>query len=101
MHSSDFMHTDPCPDHDNPHPNAPELFTVHHNGDFSGDVMIDLEGWRVEETQSADSQFARHGQPIYTVRVPFEVIAELVAQCVASRKISELESGNYKKILGL
>jgi hypothetical protein len=98
MHSTDMLYTDYFP---RPGQQTPESFTFHHNGDFSGDVKLDLEAWRVEEVAAADSQGARHGNAIMRVEIPFEVIARLVADAVRSNLIAQLEQDDYREILDL
>jgi hypothetical protein len=97
MISTDIRYTGPSIDDRE----YPELFTVHHNGDYSGNVLINLEADRVEEVVSADSQMARHGKAIAEVTIPFEVLAKLVADAIRSAKVGALEDADYKKILGI
>jgi hypothetical protein len=101
MHNSNIMYTDPFPDRDQPNKGAPESFNFNHNGDFSGDVWLDLEGWRVEKIHDEGSPYARHGQPIYNIRIPFPVLAELVAEAVRDRRVSDYENMGYERLLGL
>jgi hypothetical protein len=101
MHSSQYMYTDPYPRLGQPGAGGPEQFNFNHNGDFSGDVLLDIEGWRVDLVHTSDSPYARHGEAIYQVKIPFEVLAELVAEAVLRNKIANLENDDYKKILGL
>ena len=95
MHSSEYMYEDPD------QPGGPEQFNFQHNGDFSGDVVLDLEDWRVNTIHTANSPYARHGQAIIEVKIPFQVLAELVAEAVLGKKIADLENADYKKVLGL
>ena len=101
MHSSEYVYTDQVPDHDNPHPLTPELFYFHHNGDFSGDVIINLEAWRTVQTVEPCDFGSRNDQGICEVKIPFEVLAQLVSEAVLSKRVSDLEQANYRKILGL
>jgi len=102
MHSSEYMHEEPVPDRAQPYPAyTPELFSMAHNGDFSGDVSFFIEGWRVDQEYAAESQFARHHQPIMRVKIPFAILGQLVAEAVLTKKVSDLEQADYKTLLGL
>jgi hypothetical protein len=99
MHSTDFVFTDEIPDRENPHPHVEELIIVHHNGDFSGTLIFNLETWRVDEAPFGATK--RNDQNTCEVKVPFEVVAKLVAEAVLSKKISTLEEAEYREVLGL
>ncbi len=101
MHSTEIMYTDRTPGHDQPWTGGPELFGAFHNGDYSGDVWFDMEAWRVTLTHEAESQFARHGQAIVQAKIPFEVLAKIVADAVRDQRVSSLEQADYKEVLGL
>ena len=59
--------------------NGKEIY-FHHNGDFSGDVIINSDG---KET-----------------KIPAKAILELVAYCyVLSKKIGKLENMSYEELL--
>lgn len=55
---------------------------IHHNGDYSGDVVITRDG-------------AAH------LEVPFEDLLGLVAEYVRSRKLSQLEDADTEELFGL
>jgi hypothetical protein len=76
-----------------------ELFSVLHNGDFEGDITINMEGRHRIMPGCISSM--RHDQPTYDVCIPFEVLAEIVAAAVQRVAIAELEDADYKDILGL
>jgi hypothetical protein len=97
MHSMDIMYHNNI---DTKHPN-PEAFDVHHNGSFSGDIKICLEDYRVKTIHEADSQWARHGQAIVEITIPFEVIAEVVAEAVRRRVIANTQNADWAEVLGL
>lgn len=57
-------------------------WTVHFNGDFSGDIELHAPGF-----------------PTGVTKVPFEVLAEVVAEKVRRDRISELENASAEEIL--
>jgi len=109
MHSVDIMYTDWVElleaESRQPRRQYPELFTVHYNGDFSGDIKINMEDWHVELIEEADGPGARHGHAIVQVELPFEVVARIVAAYVINEKVHRLEtlddSRHWKEALGL
>jgi hypothetical protein len=65
-------------------------YTVHHNGDYSGDVIIALAGG--DEPYVAETEL----RPI-----PFQLMEKLVAEKVRDERISALEQMEPKRLLGL
>jgi len=62
-------------------------FIIHHNGDFSGKVII--------------KEISLGGESIIQHSIPFEVLMTIVSKAVVNKKISELEQKTPKEILGL
>lgn len=58
--------------------------TIHHNGDYSGDVKINVPKHRVEEFNAPNS--------VYEIEIPFEVLRSLVLDYIRNRTISNFES---------
>lgn len=93
--------------------------TVHHNGDFSGDVHIIVPTYHPNKnydpeavqfvanaTQRADMQRLLHGPDdllpdYYEVKIPFRVMIDMVAEKLRRDLISELEQMEEFKILRL
>jgi hypothetical protein len=96
MHGFDIMYTDPF---DREH-QYPERFDVMHQGDFSGDVIINMEAWHVEEVAKARSPEARHGNAIVEAKIPFEVLAQIVAEYLKNKRISRMQEAAWRDILG-
>ncbi len=63
------------------HTTEGEKFRFHHNGDFSGDVVI------------VNNETDEH------IRVPMSDLLSLVAKYVRQRRIEELESASDEEIL--
>lgn len=85
MHSTDIHYTGPSRN---------ELFTAHHDGDIAGpgsEISLRLPAGRADLEQDGGC----------TIRIPFDVIAWLVADAVRARKISDLEGMETRKVLGL
>jgi hypothetical protein len=95
MHSMDIMYYG-----DDTERQYPEAFDVLHNGNFSGDIKIELEDYHVT-TLPGDLRPARHGQAIVEVTIPFEVIAEVVAEALRRRAVAKLENADWEEVLGL
>ncbi len=57
-------------------------YTIHHDGDFDGDVLI-----------------ISH-KPERRTTLPFDLLEELVAKAVKRRRIAKLESAGTREILG-
>jgi hypothetical protein len=86
MHSMDIMYSGDY------HGGGTELFTVQHSGDFSGDVIINLEQPRVVKLV---------GSGVHEVTIPFEVLARIVAEKIRGDEIAEYEQMDWKTILGV
>lgn len=71
-----------------------ETFTVHHSGDYSGDVWITLEGARVEDLGEVEPD-VRH----YLVKIPFDVLKELVTNYARVHAIETLEQASSDELL--
>jgi hypothetical protein len=79
-------------------------FTIHHNGDFSGDVIIQIpDSYRTGPNQSDSRRvtfepeidadrigYFRSAQ--HSITIPFEVLQELVGRKIISDKIGLYES---------
>ena len=59
--------------------------TIHHNGDYSGDVKIDVPRGKTNTFATPTNQFVE-------VEIPFEVLRSLVLDYLRSKTISNLES---------
>jgi hypothetical protein len=107
MHSFDIMYTDHATIWGQkrvPPREYPELYVVHHNGDWSGDIKINMEAWHSELLVAGDSHYARHGNPIIEIAIPFDVVARIVAAYVTDRKVRFWETlpvNNWKEVFGL
>ena len=66
-------------------------WTAHHNGDFSGDVIID------GPTIDIDPTIHKNGKS--TIAVPMFVLERIVAQAVRNRQIEKWEEADVEKIL--
>jgi hypothetical protein len=65
------------------------VYTVHHNGDFSGDVIVRGDSEAMDST-------LYHIDHSRDVHIPFEVMERLVAEKVRQRYI-EWEEQNYDR----
>ena len=72
------------------HTTTIDEITFHHNGDYSGDVLIN--GAEVEIDGYDGST---------TVTMPFEVLAEFVAEAVRAQRTARLEQLEWYQVLGL
>jgi hypothetical protein len=70
-----------------------EDFTVHHNGDYSGDVWITVEGSRLEDLGEVEPGVHHH-----IVKIPFDVMKELVANWARANIISDYEQMSADEI---
>ena len=70
---------------------AAPRFTINHNGDFSGDVIIN---YFVRGVSSKDKD-------VEEMTVPFELLRQLVAEYVRSERIRALEHASAENILGV
>ena len=65
-----------------------EKFTIHHNGDYSGDVYVIIRNPKRIE-RSAD----------YTcVEIPFEVLRRMVLDYIRNKAVTEIKSADYDKL---
>lgn len=102
MHHHGYIHTEPHPEVEQPYPpSTPEAFDINHNGDYSGDAHLTIEGWRVTTVYEADSEFARHGQPIMRVKLPIDVLVNFIGDMIRDKVIEDLEQSTARQILGL
>lgn len=72
-------------------------FTVHHDGDYSGEVWTSGPS-SIAEIVKEDS-LDPHGYA--QVTVPFELLAKIVADAVLGQRIEKLEQAGYREVLGL
>ena len=66
-----------------------EQFSIHYNGDYSGDVII-------TQRQSA----GQITEEIWKMTVPFSVLAEFVAGAVQDKRMERLENLEWFELLG-
>lgn len=66
---------------------------MHHNGDFSGEVMFHLNADRADVREE--------GVGMVTFRLPFDAIKQLVSEYVQERKVAALESASPDELLGV
>lgn len=69
-----------------------ETFNVNVNGDFSGDAWIDVPIERIE----AEDDWGRR-----CVKIPMNVIRELVGRQILDERVSRLEQLSGEEVLGL
>lgn len=69
--------------------NGDEVIYIHHNGDYSGDVIINVAPERVEQNGPMD----------FGIHVPFAALKELVANYVRSEFMDRLEGADADRIL--
>lgn len=60
--------------------------TIHHNGDFSGDVLIVVDKTNTEEYNSTGSRV------MVEVSIPFKILRSLVIEQLRRKTISNFES---------
>ena len=80
--------------HSYDHTIAGRNYTVHHNGDYSGDLKIDMAASAVEPGFPPDNGRV-------TVSVPFTLLADIVAQAVSAERISFYEEAATWEVLGM
>lgn len=69
--------------------------TFHHNGDFSGDVKIDVSAYNVVLVQTS-----MPGVPgVFEIEIPFDALKGLVAEYVRGQLIEELEQDSADDVL--
>ncbi len=70
--------------------------SLHHNGDYSGDVIInaplDVMAYEYHDNR---------GDPYEAIKIPFEVLAEFVAEAVRDARTERLEQLEWYEVLGL
>src|SRR4051812_6355932 len=92
-------------------------WTVHHNGDYSGDVHIFIETYNPEKNVDADrvqfidnSRQREYMKPLihapddmasdgYEIKIPFEIMKSLVADKLRDDMISRLEDMGVDELL--
>jgi len=92
MHTRHIVHTAA---HNEYSGNRPEAFTMHHNGDFSGDVKIEVMSTRTKDVHDVRI----YGSYVTEVSIPFEVIKQIVAEYVRQEKINSLMDATDHDIL--
>lgn len=71
-------------------------WTIHHNGDWSGRVLIDMNtGDQDEVEQVTDTD----GRRFWRVSIPFEVMKEIVGRALQDREIDRLEDEVGRRFL--
>jgi hypothetical protein len=81
---------------------TPEDFQVHFNGDFSGDIWVDLR-----LRQAADRLDVQHigdADSLYTVKLPYYLLEQIVMDKLRQdlvSKIEQMESSEFKELLKL
>jgi hypothetical protein len=68
-------------------------FTVHHNGDWSGDVLISTT------TEEGRNPTFEDGK--VQVTLPADLLKQIVAAYIVGQRISELEQMSAEEVLGL
>jgi hypothetical protein len=79
-----------------------ELYTVHTNGDFSGNVKINFNATineRKLEMPFVTHQGGTDNKPFWTVELPFDLLAELVGRWVQGNAIDQLEDQTGIEVL--
>jgi len=83
-------------DYEQKNKNSTTYVTIHHNGDFSGDVRIntvtlyhdeDKQDWKLIEARKRE------------IAVPFEALKQIVAIYVQNTEIEKLESASTDELL--
>jgi hypothetical protein len=73
-----------------------QAFTCHHNGDMSGDITITARAGTLQYSLNhATGQFG----PEDEIKIPFEVMKQLVANWIRNEEIAELEQMSPDRIL--
>jgi hypothetical protein len=94
MHSKDVVYTSGTNEFTD---GAPEAITMHYEGDYSGDVIFIVQHPRV--MNSPNVAHTVHGNTTVEVRIPYEVIRDLVADDVRAQLIRNLEQMESRDIL--
>lgn len=92
------MHTSDVTDDDG------RQWAIHHNGDFSGDIVIDLQETDFEkylapiEVRAEAEAIARERgyetREFFSVKIPFAVMKELVGRYLRDEQMSQLEDAS-------
>lgn len=61
---------------------------IHHNGDWSGTVLIDMNSGLLDEVRQVTDV---DGRRVWRVEIPFEVLKEIVGRALQSREVDRLE----------
>lgn len=88
MHSFHYEHQNDAYDDV---PGATRYVNIHHNGDYSGDVIINV-GVRAEGQSERDVEFEEF-------TVPFAALKAFMAEYVRDTKIRKLEDGSTDELL--
>jgi hypothetical protein len=91
MHTIDWTGTADIGSQRNP---TTVSFSMHFNGDHSGDIVVDLPKALVELEPLGHREYG-----YYEVRIPFEAMKMLVANYVRGRNIDALEQASDDEIL--
>lgn len=70
---------------------------IHHNGDYSGVVHIQLHSSWKDNTQT---HLQLDSDGFWNVEIPFELMEFLVAEKIRSARISQLEDMSASELLG-
>jgi hypothetical protein len=70
--------------------------TFHHNGDYSGDVLIVVQAHKVAHYESTS-----HTSEHYEIEIPFNDLKMLVAEYVRGEKVDRLEQAEDDEVFGL
>ena len=68
-----------------------DYYRAHHNGDFSGDVIIELREEEIEPIQPVNGSLL--------VRIPFDLLKSIVAKWARNALISHLENVDDDELL--
>lgn len=94
MHSKDAVYVD---HHNEFTDGKPELITMHHNGDYSGDVTFVVQHPRV--MNSLPGGVKVYNNSTVEVKIPFEVLRDLVADWARNERVSKLEQMDPRDVL--
>lgn len=64
----------------------------HHNGDYSGEVWVNMRPDEVEAGRFGDEEYV-------TVKIPMEDLLDIVGEYVRMQRIQELESVDVRTLL--
>ncbi len=74
--------------------------SFHHNGDYSGDVIINASAGDLAY-EYHDNSGNPFGDPYEAIKIPFEVLAEFVGEAVRDAREGRLEQLEWYEVLGL